>query len=72
MFWTDPVSSCLCCCAFIFHADLTGCDHASQQRALQIYLKDATRSHQILVKILILSFNPYHHPDSGGISVILS
>lgn len=44
MFCTDPVSSCLCCSALISDADLTGCDHASQQWALQKYLKDASRS----------------------------
>lgn len=46
-FCTEPVSSCLCCSAFISDADLTGCDRASQERALQEYLKDATRSFRI-------------------------
>ena len=52
MFCTDPVSSCLRC-----SADLTGCDRASQQRALQKHLKDATRWLQIQVAEIIIFYN---------------
>lgn len=68
MFCTEPVSSCLCCSAFISNADLTGCDRASQERALQEYLKDATRSLQIwkAFQIFISQFI-----DSGGFFLVV-
>lgn len=55
MFCTpDPVSSCLRCSAFISDADLTGSDRASQERALQKYLEDASKSLQIPVVVILI------------------